>query len=305
MRRVDLLLEHLRKSTENVGSGIDDSEFLQYLNDAQERLQSQIFQTHPETDIFANEGFLDLVANQEVYSLNTLNDANGFSFSSRIYATNALSQVERSDGDSGNTYYPLKMLSNTERRNGYGYVVRGSDLILTPFPSGAGSNALRVTYFRKLDDLDKRRGNISAAVSGTSITITGHSSEETLNDDWITIVDRDGVVKQYEVRMDGFVNGTGVITTSSTLDADIVASPTDYYVVLGKFSTSHSDLPPTCERYLLAYVEKQIAMRDSSVDISVLEKHLVKMESDIVMLFANNQNDTMHIPIISTEYMIW
>jgi len=404
MKRMGLLLEHARKSTENEGSGIDDSEFLQYFNDGQDRIQSQIFQTHPESDVFGRVGFLDLLSSEDTYSLETFKDESSATFSSRIFAQNSISLVERANSsasqvrtnvgsgdvsfnvtgagsggspyvfqvtsptwsalrfsigsvitlgsyssesltvtviddanrrlsvtgtstllaaDTGSTglaedvfkiitsvgsassYYPLKFISNSERRVGYGYMLRNKNLIIAPFPGSSINLGLRVTYFRKVDDLDIRRGTISAVSSGASITITGHSATEALNDDWVSIVDIDGNVIQSEIRMGGFVNGSGVITTSTILNTDVVVNFASYYVVLGKYSTSHSELPDTCERYLLAYVEYQIAMRDSAIDVAVLERHLMKMEADIVELFATNQGDSMHIPITSTEYLIW
>jgi len=309
MRRVGILINHLRKSTENEGSGIATSEFLQYLNDAQERLQSQIFQTHPESDIFAKQGFIDITSGTASYDLETLKNSSGVSASSRILSTNAMSLVERSDGSGSNdNYYPLQLISNGEKSFGYGYILRDNVITMVPEPNQSVTNGVRLTFFQKVNELDVRRGKIASISDGVSVSLTTSTyfeTDEDMNDDWFSIVDLDGNVIQEELRMEAFDNGTGVITCSTALNAAVLADATDYYVCLGKHTKTHSEMPPTCERYLLAYVEKQIAMRDSSIDSAMLESHLIKMELDIVALFATNQNDAVQIPITSTDMMIW
>ena len=71
MRSVTRLIEQIRRQTENdeVSDfvGIQDEEFIQYLNDAQYNLQAQIVHQHPR--VFIEEAIIQTVSGQERYDL--------------------------------------------------------------------------------------------------------------------------------------------------------------------------------------------------------------------------------------------
>ena len=73
MRRVDFLITAVRNLSENqtVSSTNDiaDEEFLQYLNDGQDRLQALICATKNSNRIFSTEQVISIVANQEGYTI--------------------------------------------------------------------------------------------------------------------------------------------------------------------------------------------------------------------------------------------
>ena len=52
------------------------------------------------------------------------------------------------------------------------------------------------------------------------------------------------------------------------------------YLVGGKDTTTHSDLPRNCERYLIAYCAWKIFKRDSSMDSGDQQAELSAMEQD-------------------------
>jgi hypothetical protein len=299
MRRIELLISHIRKATENQDvAGISTAEFVQYMNDAQDRLQSLITAKHPESEHFAAEGFINLSNAVEAYDLRNMVDVNGVSFKSRILASNSVNLVERTQGDS---YFPLKMISSKERTNGYGYFLRNNDLILSPIAQGTVNKGLRVVYAKKLRDLSIRRGVITGVGAGSITLTTLGDATDFLDTDYICVVDRDGVNKGDSIAIDTWTPGTGVITTASSLGTAAIGD----YVTYGEFSTTHSELPDTCERYLIAYVEMKIFMRDSSADATAQASIVQTMEADIVELFSDNTGDTQHIPISATDYMIW
>lgn len=297
MRRIELLINQVRRATENNDlAGISTLEFEQALNDAQDRLQSIIHTTHPESDFFAAVGFINLLPNQDSYSLENLYDDNGVLFKSRMLAFNSVMLVERTEG---NAYFPLKFISPKERRTGYGYILRNKDIIFAPDSSGSFPKGVRITYAKKIRDLGIRRGVITN-LSPLTVTTLGDATD--FNDaDLLTIVDASGASKVDDVAMEGWNPGTGVITTST----DISAAALGDFVLYGGHATTHCELPDICERYLIAYGEMKILLRDSSVDHRAQAQMVDEMEKDILQLFADNTGDVVHVPISATDYMIW
>jgi hypothetical protein len=297
MRRLELLINQSRRATENEDlAGIKTIEFEQYMNNAQDRLQSLIHTAHPESDFFAAQGFISLTSGQDAYNLQVLKDENGNNFNSRILAFNSVILVERTEG---NAYFPLKFISSKERRTGYGYFLRNQEILIAPPATGNFPDGIRLTYAKKLRDLGIRRGQITS-LSPLTITALGDATD--LNDtDWLTIVDKDGVAKVDDVEMGGWNPGTGVITTST----DVSAAAIGDYVVYGEYSTTHCELPDICERYLLEFCNMKIFLRDSSGDANAQVALVKSMENDILELFKDNTGDVVHVPISSTDYMIW
>ena len=73
------------------------------------------------------------------------------------------------------------------------------------------------------------------------------------------------------------------------------------YVVGGKDTTTHSELPRNVERYLIAYCAWKILKRDSSVDSQEAVQELLQMENDIVESYAVISDDVQYIPLINEE----
>jgi len=297
MRRIEFLIKQVRRATENNDlAGISTAEFEQYMNDAQDRLQNLIQKAHPETGFFERQGFINLVPTTDTYSLENMVDENGDSFKPRILLFNSLRMVERTQGD---IYYPLKFISPKERTTGYGYIVRDKDIIISPTAQGTYNKGLRITYAGKLRDLGIRRGKITN-LSPLTVSVLGDATD--FDDaDFLTIVDKNGVSKVDDVAMEGWNSGTGVITTST----DISNAALDDFVLLGGHSTTHSELPDLCEHYLISYTEMKIFMRDSSADTTAQSSLVSAMEKDIIDLFKDNNGDVVHVPISSTDYLIW
>jgi len=297
VRRLELLINQSRRATENNDvAGISTLEFEQYYNNAQDRLQALIHTAHPETDFFAAEGFVSLTPNTDAYDLTTMKDEDENIFNSRILAFNSVFLVERTEG---NAYFPLKFISSKERRTGYGYFFQNKKIILAPSSSGSFPKGVRITYAKKLRDLGIRRGEITS-LSPLTITALGDATD--LNDtDYLTIVNKDGISKVDDVEMGGWNSGTGIITTTT----DVSAAAVGDYVVYGEFASTHSELPDICERYLLEFCNMKIFMRDSSADASMQSSLVKSLEDDILELFKDNTGDVVHVPISSTDYMIW
>lgn len=299
MRRLEILVAQCRRVTENRDvAGIGNDEIVQYFNDAQDRLQSRIQQEHPQQDYFARQGYINLISQQDAYDLTTLLDESGASFTSQILLSNAISLVERSNTQ-GDTFIPLKFISSTERRTGWGYFFRDNYIVIAPLPV---SGQIRITYTRRLNNLDIRRGSIQAVNSGISIGLSPGSVPEGTdfaNVDYCCVVNKDGTVILGEIPVTGYNQGTRLISTTSAL----VGVTTDHYVVYGKYSTTNCELDDVAERYLIEYVNMRLYMRDSSRDASAQTKLVDSLEDEIVGLYAEPSNDANQIPILETDYL--
>ena len=305
MRRISQLITQSRRATENLSfdenSGISTDEFIQYSNDGQDRIQSLIATAQEE--MFQKEIIIDSVSGQEAYDLpdDTL-------MSTRVQ------NVEYSDSG-GNLYYRLSQGRMKERISsniisnipGF-YIRRSSQLLLQPTPSGGG--LIRITYQYKLPKLDIRRAKVdSATFTGNTIdtlfldTTSNIDSEEIKDEAYITIVDKDGIIKMQKIPVQDINTTSGEVTVYPGFEFEDgeTIDPGDW-VVLGKMATTHSELPDICEKYLISYMNWKILKRDSSNDSVEQNAELKEMENEIVSAFALADQDVDGITILNSDF---
>lgn len=304
MKRVDLLIKQIRRATENEefsdSIGITDDEILQYLNDAQTRLQSKIADSN--TSIFIVDYITDTVKGQEAYDLpeNTL-------------LGNMVKSVEHAQsGANDEDFYKLEYVTLYERNTNVDgipswYSRRNGQVLLSPLPQNS-TGRIRIQYVRKLAELDKRRGIVSSVtLNTTDRTITELKLDpagtppidsDSLGDrDYMTIVDRYGNVKMKNIPFDSIDTATGVVTITSGFTYDEGETiAVGNYCAGGTESTTHSELPDICERYLLAYAQTKLLARDSSVDVAEQLTELTSMERDLMKIFADPEDDVVRVP---------
>lgn len=219
MRRSDFLILDARRISKNLVNedntvSISDEEVLRYINDAKDRLQSLISAQKANAKIFTTEKIISAVANQD-----------GYSIPDRVFYNKEVQQIEFSASGNESDYVLLKKLEIMNRDTDSasypsGYYRRGNKFY--PIPVMATSaGTFRAMYERQLDDVDKRRGSISA-VTGlsttgfTSITI-GSDADETSTPnlstiDYICLNSVDGEVKLYNIPVTSYDSGTNVLT---------------------------------------------------------------------------------------------
>lgn len=305
MRITELLIEQIRRQTENtnplsIDDAITDDEIIQYLNDAQERIESLIVRQH--NSIFAKEVLYDVVRHKEVYELPI-----------DTYINRYIVSIEYAQNGRADYFDKLQRAVMAQRTSidGYPcqYIPRSNEIIINPIPDNSVAGGFRITYNPRHPGLDKRRGVINTAeVNDTSKKIISLSlqvndlfnSEDFNNIDYICFVDRYGnsnmrAIPIIEVQDDGTV----IVDPDFTFqDGENLTG----YVVRGKFATTHSQLPHNCEKYLLAYGAWKIFKRDSSTDSTEQQRELSAIESDIVDSFAQDNGDVQGIPIINNEF---
>jgi hypothetical protein len=297
MKRIEFLVNDVRQSTDNMDTNaVSTQEIITYFNDAQAEIQSTIFQTNPLANIFTKTIFMDLVGEQGNYDL-----------PSDIYAYNSLKLISRFSGDSAasldlDDYYVMESILPEERRVFPGYWIEDNQLWINPTPTFGQQNALRITYFKRLPLIAQRVGQISSFVSGTSVTLAvGATDDLNTLDDYFCIVDKFGEIKAEGLNLNGYNNGSRVISTNSVIPGTITSSD---FVVIGKLATTNIQLPDVCEPLLKDYVRSRIHTRNaSSKEIRNQAEFTNEQKASVKAIFADNQKEILRAPVTDSDYL--
>lgn len=304
MRYVSYLIDQVRKQTENEDvtefTGIQNSEFIQYLNDAQHNLQALITQQHPK--VFVREKIYTVTSGQDSYDIPM-----------DCYLGNKILNIEFSSTGNERDYYPIAQDTIRNRNSSYGgsplrYIRLDGKIILNPQPQSSGS--LRVTYIHVIDELDLRRAKItkynsegqeiegsitSSKLNTWSIDIKETSLTSLNEHDYICIVDKTGKMIARNLAISSL--GSSTITLEAyTPDVNDSTIKTGHYIVGGKNTSTHGSFDSSVERYLLAYCAWKILKRDSSVDSAEAMTELNRMAREIVDSYGLISDDLQLIP---------
>lgn len=291
MRRLELLINDIRFNSDNLKTTrYPNIRLMKLFSDAQRELQSMIVTNDANGKWFIKTATQDLVYAQEAYDLPT----DIFALSYVLDVARAMSQgVDQ-------VYWPLRLLTDKELRRELGYVLSNNQVLMTPLPTVNLSSGLRIKYVKQLPTLSIRVGLVSALSSGVSITVSGAIQEAiTAYDDFVTVVDINGVIKQSNIRMTGYNQGTGVISTNTVL----TAVATGDYVVVGRLATDHSELPDVCEGVLTGMVEKAIQRIDASQEFNWADLVTQEQKLAVLKVVQGAQHDNMYPPITDEDYL--
>lgn len=304
MRALDQLITASRRATGNTDytatAGVQDEEFIQALNDAQEEIHSIINVLFP--TILMAEKYVDVSIGQETYAI-----------PSDCYMGTRIDNISYSPSGQDQDYYVIRKGSLKERIDGVNgnpsfYLRQGSNLLIQPPPQQGGK--LRIVYQKAIPYLDIRRGTVQAVTLGTdtitSLTLdpSGLDASALLEQNYITIVDKYGAVKMKDIPVDAIDTATGVVTVSPGFtfqSGETIA--TGNFALRGKNSSTNSQLPDVCEKYLLEYCNMRIFVRDSSTDQAEIAALMAKIEGTLKQAFSEPDNDPDRIPIIDPFYL--
>ena len=304
MRYLQRLIDQVRRQTENEDVdefvGIQDSEFIQYLNDAQNHLQAAIIQQHPR--VFIKEALFDAVIDQEKYTL-----------PSDCFLKNKVHNVEYSSTGNEKDYYVLEEDTIKRRNSGITgapekYIRLSGQILLSPEPSTTGK--IRINYVQRNRELDLRGATVTSSdtiSSSAPWTITIDDSTTNLaslsEHDYICVVDKDGesIIKNIPITSVSLTtiscSAHEINSTNGETSTSILAN---HYIVGGKDTTTHCDLPKSVERFLIAYCAWKILKRDSSVDSTEAMQELMNMQAEIVSSYAVISDDVQFIPQLTS-----
>lgn len=318
-RRVENLVVDCRRETENEEftdtTGIQDEEFIRYMNDAQEDLQSAIARQHQR--VFVKHRQYDSRAQVDTYDL-----------PEDIYLDNRITNVWYTETGNSSDYRRLMSGQLVERvfdksQNPALYIRSMNQLILTPIPGSSTKNAILIAYVRRLPRLDVRRATVqSVTVDGDQITElifdanVSFDRDALLEEGYISIVNRDGAPTMQQIPILDIDANTGLATVApdfrfrnepmilnqTTLEKAETIAVGDF-AVRGRFGANVTELPTVCERYLLAYMNWKILKRDSNQDSVEQTAELQSMRQEIVDIFAEVDDDTKNIAIQNTQFL--
>ena len=325
MRRVEDLIDEIRKATENelptagdvTLGGLTDESIVHLLNRSQERLFSRLMLKYPTNFI-------------KIASQNVTNGTEAYTLGTDNFLDSQIISVEWMYNDSTDFKRLGKATFHSRYTDTNGdplwYIVQNNTILLNPIPDETKTNGLRITYYRMPRTIDKRRGYITTATkSGTTLTSLTMADPSTLlakdadldvagnavltEVDYICIVDKDGASILDGIAVDSYNTSTRVLTMSSGVTTAIAAATLqNNYIVMGKSATSHSEFPENYERYLTAYVEQAILRRDGNdVEANIAIGELRAFEKDIEEA-AGQETDTFDTPLDEhwlTDNDIW
>lgn len=309
MRRVELLIEQSRKQTESTNysedAGIQDAEFIQYLNDGQDRVFARLLLVYPDEHIVERE-------------ISTTSGTASYPIPTDAFLRSKVKLVEYSPTGNEKDYYDLDQGVLKERFNGNPgspsyYIRRGSEVLIQPAPN-TSNGKIRFNYFQKLPRLDKRRGRVSSVTldsSDNTITslildntsLSANDITDIQNEGYLSIVDKDGNIKMKAIPVSSIDQDTGVVTLDGDFnyeDGETISS--GHYIVRGAYATTHSYLDDACERYLLAHCDWKILKRDSSNDSVEQNKELNDILAEIVDAYKDADDDIDYVPILDSQY---
>lgn len=289
MRRLEFLINEVRKSTDNKDvNGISTSELVGYFNDAQRYITSLIFKHNSYADFFKAQRTYD-VSIDGFYEL-----------PDDVYTINAISMVEGRFNETTNNegFTRIRPIMESEQVYIFGYFTRDNKVKVSGQNDIAQLQNLRITYFKKLPDLDVRQAKVLAVSPGNSITLDGSPDPLYEMDDHCSTVDDQGVQAVNDIY---FTNTAGGLLL--TADTDGVAP--GQFIVAGKNSANISQLPDACETYLLDYVRQRIYTRNNYDDAGKQMYFTEQQKADIVSLFSRNKKDDDTIPVTDIEFLLF
>jgi len=311
MDRLNRLADRLRRYTHNQSFtdsailsqqlGLQTQTIIDFFNEGEHVLHGLIYRAAPE--LYIKTDTIDIVANQEAYDLPL--DA--------FLGSNIIS-IEYKYGTGDRDYTKLKRSPIHERGGQYSgvpseYVLFNNQILISPVPSSNLTAGIRVTYEEKKARSDVRRGKVSAVDSGsapTSITLTSGTDAQMVlafggdNDpEYITLVDKDGVVQMANIPVTAYDSTTRIITLDTFTPLATELAAVGNYVVVGSRSTTHPDFPDFCESFLLEYAKHAIMELEGHPGASAAAQKLRELTDQIVDVFADIHADLQPISEIN------
>ena len=284
MRRAQLLVNEARQNTNTQDQieAMPDTLLFQLLN----RIQSYV------QDFIASSGVKNKF-NSNIYDFTTIVGQNEYDLPYDIFNSNSVNAVwiVLTDGPR-QKLIPMTNISEKSQTNEFGYVLRNNKIIMPPFDFS--NYFIRVSYAKKVPDINKRFGLITS-VTSSSISFdtmaTGLISDLY---DYASAVDSNGNVVVGDILITS--ESAGSIDTPST-----VGVLPGQYIIPGYYASSHSQLVDSCEKILLTGLEKLIMARLSSRDIEIASAIDGSMLSQVMETLADNSADDFAPPILQNK----
>lgn len=303
MRKLSTLIQQVRNATENeevtAFTGIQDQEFIRYLNDAQYHIQAAIVHNHP--SVFVKEKIIDALPNKEKYAI-----------PSDCFLGNKVHNVEYSATGAEQDYYVLQSDTIKSRASGTPgfparYIRLSGQILLAPSPQEGGK--IRINYVQRLKELSLRAGKIkqdTQVVTGSVFQLPldednfNTLTENFISNDYLCVVDKLGKTLVNNLEIINVSASSITVSIDALQEEDVETIPAGSYIVAGQDSSSHSSLDISIERFLISYAAWKILKRDSSIDSQEAIQELQLMEEEIIKSYALITDDVTFVPQLNT-----
>jgi hypothetical protein len=75
------------------------------------------------------------------------------------------------------------------------------------------------------------------------------------------------------------------------------------YACRGDFSSTTSELPDVCEKYMLEYCNTRILVRDSQTDSADVAGILAKVQETLRLAFSEPSADPDRVPLLDVQFL--
>lgn len=297
-KSLQILINDVREATEesdfNSSTGIQDSEFIRFLNQGQNLIYRKIISKSQKLfsktiDIPIASEQKTLAMPKDIYAKNRITDIK-FIESDVIYQVQAASEKE-------DLFFRSATPSSYYRRN--------NEIVFIPAPRRSGE--MRLSYIYKIPDLAFKAASVGSVVleNSTITSLNFNVTTDDINSDALTqftrfsIVDEEGNVKMSNIKFTAIDTGSGLVTIdpSFTFNSNESISVGDI-VVPGPLSSTHSALESDVEEYIVEYATLKILQRQGSAETATQAQVLLALESDIMDVYGRIDDDTRRIPLI-------
>jgi hypothetical protein len=187
------------------------------------------------------------------------------------------------------------------------YILRDGAILLNAIPN-ATQGAIRVNYYRELDDLDISRGTVVGTPTTHHIVTSGmditslptnitNADYVCINDKWGNCMLRNGLVASWSTPDISLAADVSTYLVGSYTLANLAGG----FITFGAYSTTHSKLPDICERYIKVWMQKRAMSHGESNSSMEEDGELKTIELDILNQYADETNDIQEIPVIDEE----
>lgn len=303
MRRAEQLIDVARKLSGNsrydADSGVPQSVFVQYLQNAQDSLvreannsKSKLFMTQVLTNVVSKQEFYPNPSNQYLFSIDTMwwSD-NGYQDFIPLYKGIDKDRID------------------TEVGYAFSYVpVEGGFYLAPPLESGK----LRTSYIRYPNKPQVRAGKIDSVtiVAGQVTALEVDNGEASYNeaeingDQYLCVVDRFGAIKARNIIYDSVSSGVFTLSPFTLASGDTIT--VGDYICVGQNAVNKPELPDPCEEYLIKHMVYEAKEGDSSAWSRASKDEMARVLGQIVSSFGLITEDMTLIPITQVDYLdIW
>lgn len=297
-KSLTVLINDVREATEekdfNASTGIQDSEFIRFLNQGQNLIYRKIISKSQK--LFSKTVDIPIAAEQktiampkDIYAKNRITDVK-YIESDLIYQVHAASEKE-------DLFYRSATPSRYYRRN--------NEIVFIPQPYRSGT--IKLSYINKIPDLALKAASVGAVtlttdtISSLTLDVTTDEVDSTALTQFtrFSVVDEEGNVKMSNIKFTDLDTGSGVVTVdpSYTFISGETIEVGDI-VVPGPLSSTHSALESDVEEYIVEYATLKILQRQGSAETATQAQVLLALEADIMDVYGRIDDDTRKIPII-------